>query len=121
MADHLLELANEILQENHPISFAELWDLVSARAGLDNNSKKSKVSRFFTNLSFDGRFFNLGGNVWDLKSFHKLEEFRRDADEEDEDDIVDDDDLDDTIFVTQPSKEEKDESDDDSSEEEKNQ
>ena len=119
MADHLLELANEILQENHPIAFAELWELVSVRAGLDSNSKKTKVSRFFTNLSFDGRFFNLGGNVWDLKSCHKLEEFRRDADEEDDDDLVDDDDLDDTTFKKQPSKEDKDDSDEESSEEDK--
>ena len=121
MADHLLEIADRILQDRHPIAFAELWNLVSEEAHLDASSKSSKISRFFTNLSFDGRFFNLGGNVWDLKSRYKFENYHVDSDdyaEEDDDISDDDDDLEETTFARPKVENNKDDSDEDSSEEE---
>jgi DNA-directed RNA polymerase subunit delta len=49
------------------VSFSELYDDVCAKLELTDEEKKNNISRFYTNLSLDGRFVTLGNNLWDLR------------------------------------------------------
>lgn len=118
MSEPLLDLAKEVLEQKHPISFSDLWKEVGDLAELDLASRKNKISRFYTSLTMDGRFVNLGENVWDLKTRHTFEETHaKDMSlySEDDDD-ADDDDEDDVSYQNKPRKEESEDSDDSDSE-----
>ena len=80
MAKSLIEIAFEIQSSrSEPTSFEVLWDLVKKEAGLDDDTAKAKVARFYTNLMLDGRFANLGDNTWDLRIRHKFEQTHHDV------------------------------------------
>ena len=82
MAKSLLEIAFEIQQaRKEPIPFNELWGLICEEAGLDEETAKAKVARFYTNLMLDGRFVNLGENNWDLRNRHPFDKVHMDMDE----------------------------------------
>lgn len=120
MTEPLLDIAREILEEKHPISFSALFQEVCDKAGLDMNSRKSKISRFYSSLTMDGRFLNIGENTWDLKSRHTFDESHIDiasgySDEDDEDD--EDDDSEEFAYKSLNGKSDSDESDEDDSEE----
>ena len=67
----LTEYAYEVLQEEvAPISFSELFKKVPDRAGLTeltDDELKTYMTRFYTSLTIDGKFFNLNSNQWDLR------------------------------------------------------
>ena len=75
MEKSLLELAFEFVQSNaNPVEFKEIWDYVVSEKGLSEEESAEKISRFYTNLSLDGRFVTLGDNKWDLSSRHVFDE-----------------------------------------------
>ena len=70
----LLEYAYEIVSESKdPISFKDLWGRICEKKGLSKEEMENKVSQFYTNLLLDGRFVNLGDNIWDLRTRHKFD------------------------------------------------
>ena len=71
----MLDFAYEIISEakNLPISFHELWEAVCQKAGLSKEETRREISRFYTNLSLDGRFVTLTDNFWDLRSNHTFD------------------------------------------------
>lgn len=71
----MLDFAYEIISEakNLPISFHELWEAVCQKAGLSKEETRRQISRFYTNLSLDGRFVTLTDNFWDLRSNHTFD------------------------------------------------
>lgn len=87
-----IEVAYEILSEKHPLTFYELWEEVCKRQEFNKEQCFNFLSRFYTNLTLDGRFVNLGDNVWELRiklkstELHlELNEVYSDVDESDED------------------------------------
>lgn len=87
-----LEIAYEILTETHPLPFYELWEKVCESQSFSKEQCFNLLSRFYTNLTLDGRFVNIGDNIWDLRIFLKstdlgleLNEVYSDVDESDED------------------------------------
>lgn len=87
-----LEIAYEVLKEQHPIPFYELWEKVCSTQTFSKEQCFNLLSRFYTNLSLDGRFVNIGDNVWELRIHLKstelkleLNEVYSDIDENDED------------------------------------
>lgn len=75
MAESLLSISFRVVsQSKQPLSFQELWDLVAKDANLSEEDKKNRISQFYTNLILDGRFVDLGDNVWDLSSRHTYEQ-----------------------------------------------
>lgn len=87
-----LEVAHEILAAAHPLPFYELWEKVCAQQDFSKEQCFNLLSRFYTNLTLDGRFVNLGDNVWELRTHLKSTELRlelnevySDVDESDED------------------------------------
>lgn len=70
----LLEYAYEIVSASKdPISFKDLWGRICEEKGLSKEEMENKVSQFYTNLLLDGRFVNLGDNIWDLRVRHKFD------------------------------------------------
>jgi len=87
-----LEVAYELLKSTHPLPFYELWEKVCGQQDFDKEQCFNLLSRFYTNLTLDGRFVNVGDNVWDLRVHLKsteikleLNEVYSDVDETDED------------------------------------
>lgn len=63
-----LDVAFDILKARKtPIIFFELWDEVAKLQNYTEDEKKRLISRFYTNMTLDGRFVNLGDNTWDLR------------------------------------------------------
>lgn len=49
-------------------SFYEIWDSVAEELNLDlENQPDDIISYFYTNLTLDSRFVNVGDNKWDLR------------------------------------------------------
>ncbi|MFA5421719.1 MAG: DNA-directed RNA polymerase subunit delta [Bacilli bacterium] len=71
----MLDLAFEVINQTKelPISFHELWETVCQKAGLNKEDTRRLISRFYTNLSMDGRFVALPDNFWDLRSNHTFD------------------------------------------------
>lgn len=70
----LIELAYDVVaNSSSPVAFKNLWKAVVAAKGLSDEEAAGKVGQFYTNLLLDGRFVNLGDNVWDLRTRHKFE------------------------------------------------
>lgn len=70
----LIELAYDVVANSqNPVPFKNLWKAVVKAAGLTEDEAATRVGQFYTNLLLDGRFVNLGDNVWDLRTRHKFE------------------------------------------------
>lgn len=96
-----LDIAFELVSKRQtPISFVELWDKVSEEQGLTEEEKSSKISKFYTALSLDGRFITLGENKWDLRKRYKFEKVHIDMN-----DVYVDDDMDEETDVAEDASE----------------
>ncbi|HOC80692.1 MAG TPA: DNA-directed RNA polymerase subunit delta [Bacilli bacterium] len=71
----MLDLAYEVICETKqlPISFHELWEAVCIKAALTKEEMRNQISRFYTNISLDGRFVALTDNFWDLREHHTFD------------------------------------------------
>lgn len=88
MSLSMTDVAFYILKDgNESKAFSDLWSEVCQKMNI--GSDKVKMSRFFSNISCDGRFA-LIENKWDLRSRRKLEEVLVDTSEielDDDDDL----------------------------------
>ncbi|MCF0105376.1 MAG: DNA-directed RNA polymerase subunit delta [Holdemanella sp.] len=81
MKKSMIEVAYGVLKENkEPMPFINLWKLVSAEMGYNQSQFEDNIAQFYTDLSIDSRYINLPGNVWDLRSRHKMSENVLDTD-----------------------------------------
>lgn len=63
-----LSVAYSILKESdQPLPFSELWNEINKIQSYSGEQAVNEMTRFYTNLMFDGRFVNLGDNTWDLR------------------------------------------------------
>lgn len=85
-----LDVAYEIVKGVNSISFKALWNAVAQAQNFSEEEKATKVGKFYTNLILDGRFVNLGDNVWDLRERNTFDKVHIDMSEcysEDEEDL----------------------------------
>lgn len=65
----MVDVAYEIMvKEKKVFKFNELFELVANELGFDDETKNDRISKFYTNISLDGRFVNLPNNTWDLRT-----------------------------------------------------
>ena len=72
------------------ISSNDLWNQVAEVQNYPEEEKATKVGKFYTNLILDGRFVNLGDNVWDLRERNTFDKVHIDMSEcysEEEEDL----------------------------------
>ena len=88
----LLDYGYDVLSASkEPVKFIDLFNKALELSGLEFSDADLKVrmSKFYTQLSLDGRFITLTDNFWDLRSRHVFEQVHLDmidaySDEEDE-------------------------------------
>lgn len=94
MEKALINIAYEVMEASkEALSFKDLFSKVIALSGreLNDDELKREMSRFYTQLSLDGRFACFSGNTWDLRSRHSFKDTYvnisdYDSDEESSDD-----------------------------------
>ena len=90
----LLDYGFDVLSASKdPVKFIDLFNKSLELSGLQlsDNEIKTRMSKFYTQLSLDGRFITLTDNYWDLRSRHVFEKVHLDmidaySDEEEETD-----------------------------------
>lgn len=66
--ESMVDVAYSVLKEKGEIiKFSDLFNEVASRLELTDAEKADNISNFYTGLSLDGRFVNLGDNEWDLR------------------------------------------------------
>ena len=67
--ESMVNVAFDVLTENkRMMNFLELFKDVCKRLEFNDEQACDRISNFYTNLTLDGRFVNLGDNEWDLRS-----------------------------------------------------
>lgn len=67
--ESMVDVAYSVLnQRNAVTTFTDLFNEVAEKLELTTEQKADAISNFYTNLSLDGRFVNLGDNQWDLRT-----------------------------------------------------
>ena len=68
----MLDVAYDLLvTRDGPVSFKEIWAQVLQELP---STSKERMARFYTNMTLDGRFVALGGNMWDLRTRYTFKE-----------------------------------------------
>ena len=81
MEKSLLDYGFDVLSASkEPIKFIDLFKKSLELSGLELSEAELKVrmSKFYTQLSLDGRFITLTDNFWDLRSRHVFEKVHLD-------------------------------------------
>lgn len=67
--ESMVDVAYSVLKaKNSIIKFVDLYDEVTKKLDFNDEQKADYIASFYTNLSLDGRFVNLGDNQWDLRT-----------------------------------------------------
>ena len=61
---------DELTTASRSLPFAELYGLVATDLEMTEEEKAAHIGALYTDLTLDGRFVTLDGNVWDLRSRH---------------------------------------------------
>jgi DNA-directed RNA polymerase subunit delta len=76
----LIESAILVLEnEKKPLDLYELFDRVTAEAGLSEAGKKEAITKFYTDLTISAKFMYVGNNEWNLKVSEKIELWEKDG------------------------------------------
>lgn len=81
-----------IKDSNEPITFEKLLKKIQQKLELTDEEISSRKSKFYTNLSLDSRFVNLGRTGWDLSvkyTFAVVHEEVKDLESDNETEITD--------------------------------
>lgn len=116
----MVDVANLILvEEKQPLSFLDSFNKVAALKEWDDDTKKSKVSQFYTDLNMDGRFITNGSNTWGLKRWYKLDEISEELTNPSMEVLDDEFEDEDSSFLKAPGFDDEKEDDDEDDEDEK--
>jgi len=73
----MLDVAYEmIVARGEPVSFKDIWGRIMATLP---DTPANRMARFYTNMTLDGRFVALGGNMWDLRTNYTYKQLYEDA------------------------------------------
>lgn len=88
----MIETAFQVLSSSKgAMPFLELWNHVAKEMGFNQAQHDDNIAQFYSDLSMDGRFTNLKGNMWDLRKRQSHAHTIIDTDSisvEDEEDVV---------------------------------
>ncbi len=70
-----IEIAYDLLKDKGgSLSFIDLWQKIVNEHEYSEAQGHEEISKFYTLLIMDGRFVNLGDNVWTLREFVPFDE-----------------------------------------------
>ncbi len=95
----ILDIAYEILSESRTkVPFLELWTKLCTQVPDLNKDDVERTSEFYTQITFDKRFINIGDNKWDLRERHpydkvhiSMSDIYTEIEEDEEDDFNEED------------------------------
>lgn len=72
--ESMVDVAYDVcVEKQRELYFHELYKEVCKKMELSSDEANRKMSAFYTNLTLDGRFVNLGDNQWDLRENQKYD------------------------------------------------
>lgn len=72
--ESMVDVAYGVLKDfNKSTKFRDLYTEVSFRLEFTDEQKFENISKFYTDLTLDGRFVTLRDNEWDLRENHKFD------------------------------------------------
>ena len=75
MGKSMLDIAFDVISKHKkPVPFIKIWDSVCTSKKYSEAQKEDKVADFFSDMTLDERFVNVGENKWDIKARHKFDE-----------------------------------------------
>lgn len=78
----MLDIAYDYVKDQKKeVPFAKIWSHVVKTLSLSETQANDRVAKFYTNLMLDGRFVDLGNNIWDLRCNHPFDKIRVDLNE----------------------------------------
>jgi DNA-directed RNA polymerase subunit delta len=104
-----------IAKHKRPVPFVKLYREISKVLELSEADKAKYISSFYTQLTLDGRFLNVGDNAWDLRARHTSSESQLDINEAYKDDEEEEEVAEIGEIAKEESKEEESEDEEDSS------
>ena len=76
----LIDAAGLLLEsEKKPLNLYDLFDRITADAGLSETAKKAAITKFYTDLTISAKFVYVGNNEWNLKVNEKIELWEKDG------------------------------------------
>ena len=97
MKKSMVDVAYDLMStKKKAIVFLKLWEEVCQVMAFTKQQEEDNIAQFYSDLSLDDRFVNVGENKWDLRERHTCHEVVVDTeeiliDEEADDDYEEDD------------------------------
>lgn len=92
MKKAMIDVAYELMStKKKPVVFLKIWEEVSQMMGFTKRQEEDNIAQFYSDLSLDDRFVNVGENKWDLRERHTYHEVVVDTEELIIDEDTDDD------------------------------
>jgi len=92
MKKAMIDVAYELMStKKKPVVFLKIWEEVSQMMGFTKQQEEDNIAQFYSDLSLDDRFVNVGENKWDLRERHTYHEVVVDTEELIIDEDADDD------------------------------
>lgn len=75
MKKAMIDVAYDLMKpKKKAMTFIKLWDEVCQINGYTDAQAEDRIAQFYSDLSLDDRFVNVGKNSWDLKERHTYKE-----------------------------------------------
>lgn len=82
MKKAMIDVAYELMStKKKPVVFIKIWEEVSQMMGFTQQQEEDNIAQFYSDLSLDDRFVNVGENKWDLRERHTYHEVVVDTEE----------------------------------------
>ena len=94
MKKSMVDVAYDLMStKKKAIVFLKLWEEVCQVMAFTKQQEEDNIAQFYSDLSLDDRFVNVGENKWDLRERHTYHEVVEEIliDEEADDDYEEDD------------------------------
>ncbi|OEH93286.1 DNA-directed RNA polymerase subunit delta [Bacillus solimangrovi] len=76
----MIDVAYYLLDDERQVfDFYTLVKKVSAIKEMPEEETKERLAQFYTDINLDGRFINLGENLWGLRNWYPVEQMEEDA------------------------------------------
>lgn len=82
MKKAMIDVAYDLMStKKKAVVFLKLWEEVCQVMGFTKQQEEDNIAQFYSDLSLDDRFVNVGENKWDLRERHTYHEVVIDTEE----------------------------------------
>ena len=82
MKKAMIDVAYDLMKtKKKAILFIKIWEEVCQVMAFTKEQEEDNIAQFYSDLSLDERFVNIGSNQWDLRERHTFKEVVIDTEE----------------------------------------